>query len=93
MTVKETIPIEGLLEGYEAALSQTGYSITTKLLLVRRAELMVRRHQNAGLTYFEQAIINCYTGEIDDKYFKGNMQKKHGKLYNGVIGWEIDIIA
>ena len=38
---------------------------------------MVRRHQNAGLTYFEQAIINCYTGEIDDKYFKGNMQKKH----------------
>ncbi len=77
MTVKETIPIEGLLEGYEAALSQTGYSITTKLLLVRRAELMVRRHQNAGLTYFEQAIINCYTGEIDDKYFKGNMQKKH----------------
>lgn len=53
------------------------YSITTKLLLVRRAELMIRRHQNAGLAYFDQAIINCYTGEIDDKYFKGNMQKTH----------------
>lgn len=77
MPVKEKIPIEGLLEGYEVALAQTGYSVTTKLLLVRRAELMVRRHQNAGLVYFDQTIINRYTGEIDDKYFKGNMQKKH----------------
>lgn len=77
MPKREKIPIEGLLDGYEAALTGMGYSITTKLLLVRRAELMIRRHQNAGLAYFDQAIINCYTGEIDDKYFKGNMQKKH----------------
>ncbi len=77
MPAKETIPIEGLLKSYEAALTQTGYSITTRLLLVRRAELMIRRHLNVGLAYFDQAIINCYTGEIDDKYFKGNMQKKH----------------
>lgn len=79
MPKREKIPIEGLLDGYEAALTGMGYSITTKLLLVRRAELMIRRHQNAGLAYFDQAIINCYTGEIDDKYFKGNMQKKHYK--------------
>ena len=38
---KETIPVERLLEGYETALAQTGYSVTTKLLLVRRAELMI----------------------------------------------------
>jgi len=75
--IKEKIPIEGLLENYEAALTQTGYSITTRLLLVKRAELMIRRHLNAGLVYFDQAIINCYMGEIDDKYFKDNMQKKH----------------
>jgi len=74
---KEKIPIEGLLESYEASLSKTGYSITTKLLLVRRAELMLRRHLNEGLVYFDQAVISCYTSEIDDKYFKGNMQKKH----------------
>ena len=59
------------------ALTGMGYSITTKLLLVRRAGLMIRRHQSAGLAYFDQTIINCYTGEIDDKYFKGNMQKEH----------------
>ena len=60
MPPKETIPIERLLEGYETALAQTGYSITTKLLLVRRAELMVRRHMNAGLAYFDQAAVNRY---------------------------------
>ena len=42
MPPKETIPIEHLLESYENALAQTGYSITTKLLLVRRAELRER---------------------------------------------------
>ena len=77
MPAKKKIPIERLLEGYESALTQTGYSITTKLLLVKRAELMVRRHLNAGLVYFDQAVINRYVSEIDDKYFKGNMQKKH----------------
>ena len=77
MPKQKKIPIEGLLEGYEASLAQTGYSITTKLLLVRRAELMIRRHLNAGLEYFDQAVINRYVSEIDDKYFKGNMQNKH----------------
>lgn len=77
MLSKEKIPIERLLERYETALIQTGYSITTKLLLVKRAELMIRRHLNAGLVYFDQTVINRYMSEIDDKYFKGNMQKKH----------------
>lgn len=77
MPVKENLPIERLLENYEAALSQTGYSITTKLLLVRRAELIVRQHLNAGLAYFDQTVVNRYIGEIDDRYFKGNMQKKY----------------
>ena len=77
MPKQKKIPIEGLLEGYETALVQTGYSITTKLLLVSRAELLIRRHLNAGLEYFDQAIINRYASEIDDKYFKGNMQNRH----------------
>jgi len=75
--VKEKMPIDGLLESYETALARTGYSITTKLLLVRRAELIIRRHLNAGLEYFDQTVINRYMSEIDDKYFKGNMQKTH----------------
>ena len=77
MPPKERIPIKGLLTSYDIALTQTGYSITTKLLLIKRAELMIRRHLNAGLAYFDQTIINRYMGEIDDKYFEGNMQKKH----------------
>ncbi len=77
MQAKRKIPIERLLESYEVALTQTGYSTTTKLLLVKRTELMIRRHLNVGLAYFDQTIINRYMGEVDDKYFKGNMQKKH----------------
>lgn len=77
MPTKERIPINGVLNGYETALTEMGYSTTTKLLLIKRAELMVRQHQNAGLAFFDQTIINRYTREIDDKYFKGGMKKKH----------------
>ena len=86
MPTKGEIPIEGLLDGYETALTETGYSITTKFLLVRRAELLIRRHLNAGLVYFDQAVINRYVSEIDDKYFKGNMQKKHYERTKRKIG-------
>lgn len=58
MPSKEKIPIEGLLARYEIALAETGYSITIKLLLVKRAELIIRRHLNTGVLYFDQAIIN-----------------------------------
>lgn len=37
---------------------------------------MIHRYPNVGLAYFDQDIINRYGGEIDDKYFRGNMQKK-----------------
>lgn len=77
MFTQSKIPLSGLIEGYEAALAKMGYSITTKLLFVRRAELMVRQHLNAGLEYFDQAIINHYISRIDNKYFKGDMQKRH----------------
>ncbi len=53
MITREKVPVEGLLESYEAALMQTGYSITTKLLLIRRADLMIRHHLNEGMVYFE----------------------------------------
>ena len=69
--------IEGLLNGYEAALTGMGYTSPQSYCWVKRAELIIRQYQNAGLVYFDQVIINCYTGEIDDKYFKVNMQKMH----------------
>lgn len=77
MFTQPKIPLSGLVEGYEVALARMGYSITTKLLFVRRAELMVRQHLNAGLEYFDQTIINHYISKIDNKYFEGSMQKRH----------------
>lgn len=77
MPMQTKIPLAGLLEGYEAALNGMGYSITTKLLFVRRAELIIRKHLTNGLDYLDQAIIDGYAKEIDDRYFNGTIERKH----------------
>lgn len=77
MPMQTKIPLAGLLEGYESALTEMGYSITTKLLFVRRAELLIRKHLTNGLDYLDQTIVNGYVKEIDDRYFKGEIEKRH----------------
>ena len=84
-TQHHKIPIEGLLESYESALTELGYSITTKRLFVKRAGLIIRRHQDKGLVYFDQAVINQYIREIDESYFKGGMQKKYYDRLRGEV--------
>lgn len=84
-TQHNKIPIEGLLESYESALTELGYSITSKLLFVKRAGLIIRRHQDKGLVYFNQAIVNQYICEIDESYFKGGMQKKYYDRLRGEV--------
>ena len=84
-TQHNKIPIEGLLESYESALTELGYSITTKLLFIKRAGLIIRRHQDEGLVYFDQAVINQYICEIDESYFKGEMQKKYYDRLRGEV--------
>lgn len=77
MLTQKTIPIAGLLDRYEAALTQMGYSLTTKLLFVKRAGLIIRRHQDRGQEYFDTDIVTGYVQETDEKYFNGAMQKGH----------------
>lgn len=76
LTQTET-PISGLLDGYEAALTEMGYSITTKLLFIRRADLIIRRHLNSGLEYLVSDIIIGYAQEIDERYFNGDMKRRY----------------
>lgn len=63
-TQHNKIPIEGLLESYESALTKLGYSITSKLLFVKRAGLIIQRHQDKGLVYFNQAIVNSISAKL-----------------------------
>ena len=79
MPIQTKIPLAGLLEGYETALSGMGYSITTKLLFVRQAELMIRKHLTNGLDYLDQAIIDGYVKEIDNRYFNGTIERKYSE--------------
>lgn len=76
LTQTET-PISGLLDGYEAALTEMGYSITTKLLFIRRADLIIRRHLNSGLEHLVSDIIIGYAQEIDERYFNGDMKRRY----------------
>ena len=77
MFTQTNVPIPGLLDGYESALTEMGYSMTTKLLFIRRADLIIRQHMNKGLEYLDRDTICAYTREIDGKYFNGGMQRRH----------------
>ena len=74
---QEKIPINGLLEGYETMLKEMGYCTTTRFLLVRRAELILRRHQDQGLEHLDKDIVNRYVQEIDERYFNGKMARRY----------------
>lgn len=77
MFTQTNVPIPGLLDGYESALTEMGYSMTTKLLFIRRADLIIRQHMNKGLEYLDRDTICAYTREIGGKYFNGGMQRRH----------------
>lgn len=77
MSVQAKIPLAGLLEGYEVALSEMGYSISTKLQYVLRAELVIRKHQTNGLDYLDRTIIDDYVKEFDDRHFNGEIERMY----------------
>ena len=71
------VPLDGLLDGYESALSELGYSITTKLLFVRRAELIIRLHLQEGLECLDPDTLERYAQKIDGRYFNGELTRRH----------------
>lgn len=77
MLTQTNIPISGLLDGYEAALTKMGYSLTTKLLFIKRADLIIRRHLNRDSEYLLPNVIIEYIQEIDERYFNGDMKRRY----------------
>ncbi len=77
MPTQITTPIAGILEKYETALTGMGYSYTTKLLLLKRADQIIRRHEDHGLNYINPDIISEYSQEIEERYFNGKIQKRY----------------
>ena len=71
------VPLDGLLDSYESALSELGYSITTKLLFVRRAELIIRLHLEEGLEHLNPDTLERYAQKIDGRYFNGELTRRH----------------
>ncbi len=81
MQSQKQIPIEGLLERYENALGEMGYTIMTKMHYVKRADIILHRHLSRNLKYFDQAIAKQYADEIDERYFNGELRRHY---YDGV---------
>lgn len=77
MSDRIKIPLEGLLDGYESALSGLGYSVTTKLLFIKRAELIIRLHLRNGMEYLDPETLSHYKYEIDERYFNGELTRRH----------------
>jgi hypothetical protein len=69
------IPIKGLLNEYEAPLTELGNGFSTRLNFLKRAELIAHRYENLGLEYFDPNIIAEYAREIDERYFSGQIKK------------------
>ncbi len=68
-------PIAGLLEKYESALSAYGLGYSTRLNMLRRAAIVVNRHQNAE--YIDPKIIAEYFRELEKRYSEGTVSRVH----------------
>ena len=77
MFTQTKIPIAGLLDGYEVALTEMGYSFATKLMFMKRARTIILLHENQGLAELDTEIVASYSHEIDERYFRGAIKKKH----------------
>ena len=77
MPTETKIPIAGLLDGYEATLSEMGYGYGTKLLFLKRAGVIIRQHEEKGLEHINPTVITSYSREIDDRYYNGDITKHY----------------
>ena len=79
MPTQTNVPIRGLLEGYEAVLTGMGYGYSTRLSYLKRASIIIRKHENIGLDFIDPTIIADYSREINDKYYNSELTKHHHK--------------
>ena len=77
MQTQSRVPIAGLLDGYEAKLAEMGYGYSTKLLFLKRAGVIVRRHEDQGLEFIEPAVVSDYSQEINERYYNSELTKHY----------------
>ena len=77
MFARATIPIRGLLVGYETALTEMGYSFSSKLSYLKYANIIIQRHQNIGLECLDPEIFLSYVQEVDEKFLAGQLTKHY----------------
>lgn len=79
MTANTCIHITELLSKYEDALVEIGYSYTTRLLFLKQADLIIRRHEAKGLEYIAVSVIEEYiyvkstSDTLKENFRKGTM--------------------
>jgi site-specific recombinase XerD len=77
MQTQSRVPIVGLLDGYEAKLAEMGYGYSTKLLFLKRAGVIIRRHEDQGLEYIDPTVVADYSQEINERYYNSELTKHY----------------
>ena len=77
MLTQTQVPITGLLDGYEVILTGMGYGYSTRLQFLKRAAVIIQRHENQGLEHIDPDIISDYAHEVDERYYNGIMTKHY----------------
>jgi len=75
MQEKETF--NDLIERYDDALKEYGLSCATRLCLVTRANVIIRKHENHGSEQLDNTIIAAYFKGVNDRYYNGEIGKAH----------------
>ena len=66
-----------LLDKYDTALKEYGLSARSRLEMLSRANVIIRKHENFGKDELDGGIIADYFKEIDERHFCGGISKAH----------------
>ena len=75
--MKRRIPLEGILKRYEDSLIQMEYSLMTRYDILKWAGDFIRKHESRGYDYMDQATINQFMQELDERRYSGEIGEQH----------------
>ncbi|MDR0302606.1 MAG: tyrosine-type recombinase/integrase [Treponema sp.] len=74
------IRLPELMAEYETALTKCGFGYATRLRLLQRAAMIISIHERRGKEFFDGEIIVEYIRDINDRFYNGEITKKHSKV-------------
>lgn len=74
--MEQRVRIEGLIDKYEAAISECGFGYSTRLRMLTRADIIISMHKRQGVDYLDDGIIANYFHELEERYYNGKISSR-----------------